>query len=79
MRRLRPSDHPRLSSPYRNPASHGLIFWIVLREGSQHADASLTGLLRSRRERPRGRAAEQRDELASFHGFFRKPTITDYV
>src|SRR5262249_23652093 len=32
------------------------------------ADApDLSGLLRARRERPRRRAAEQRDELATFH------------
>jgi hypothetical protein len=34
----------------------------------QHADAPhALGLLRARRERPRGRAPEQRDEVAPFH------------
>jgi hypothetical protein len=37
-----------------------------------------TCLLRSRRERPRGcRAAEQRDEVATFHGAYPKAGITD--
>src|SRR5262245_31683270 len=41
---------------------------IVLGKGCQHADASHPlALLRARRERPRSRAAEQRDELAALH------------
>src|SRR6516164_5197071 len=44
------------------------VFRIVLGEGGQHADvSSLVGLLRVRPERPRRRAAEQRDERAAFH------------
>src|SRR6516164_11667044 len=59
----------RPSAPFQSvpkPRKPRLIFWIVLREGSQHADASwLIGLLRARRDRPRSRsAAEQSDELA---------------
>jgi hypothetical protein len=46
----------------------GLHLRIVLGERIQHANPSdAVGLLRSRRERPCRRAAEQRDELASLH------------
>src|SRR5262245_59264084 len=47
----------------------GLIFGIVLRSRHQHADpAHPLRLLRVPGERPRSRrAAEQRDELATFH------------
>ena len=46
-----------------------LTEWIVVRSsGPDLSDArGLAGLLRARRERPRRRAAEQRDELASPH------------
>src|SRR5262249_20775161 len=37
------------------------------RTGAENADHRHRRLLRARRERPRGRAAEQRDELAAFH------------
>src|SRR5215831_15628730 len=38
------------------------------RGGAQESDGrQLAGLLRARRERPRGCTAEQRDELATFH------------
>src|SRR5262249_15006626 len=41
---------------------------IALGNLNEHADApGRTRLLRPRRERPRGRAAEQRDGLAPFH------------
>ena len=41
---------------------------IVVGEIREHANAAHPlGLLRARRERPRGRAAEQRDELATGH------------
>jgi len=36
-------------------------------EAHGHAYSSHPGLLRARRERPRGRAAEQRNELAALH------------
>ena len=43
-----------------------LSFRIAGRAAYQHADAPRPlGLLRPRRKRPRGRAAEQRKELAS--------------
>src|SRR5215468_5331178 len=43
-------------------------FRIVRGRGHQHTDApNALGLLRPRRERPRRRAAEQRDELPSLH------------
>src|SRR5262249_51304657 len=38
-----------------------------LQERAKKSDHRLGWLLRARRERPRGRAAEQRDELAAFH------------
>src|SRR5262249_52880606 len=45
-----------------------LTFAISLWVDDQHADAPRPlRLLRPRRERPRRRAAEQRDELAAFH------------
>src|SRR5215475_13955707 len=45
-----------------------LPYGAASRAMHQHADPSHPlGLLRPRRERPRGRAAEQRDELAAFH------------
>src|SRR5262249_50338304 len=46
-----------------NGAEHSII---ELSAGKQ-ADQRHAGLLRPRRERPRGRAAEQRDEIASVH------------
>jgi hypothetical protein len=43
-----------------------LCFWIILSICRQHADAPhALGLLRARRERQSGCAAEQRDELAA--------------
>jgi hypothetical protein len=46
-----------------------LTEWTVVRSsGPDLSNArGLAGLLRPRRERPRGRAAEQRDELATRH------------
>jgi len=46
-----------------------LTEWIVVRSsGPDLSDArGLAGLLRARRERPRRRAAEQRDELAPLY------------
>src|SRR5262249_19310238 len=50
-------------------AEAGLKFPIVRSRGQENAnEGRLLALLRARRERPRGsRAAEQRDELATFH------------
>src|SRR5215469_16563810 len=47
----------------------GLSFWIVGSGAHENANAPhpLGRRLRARRERPRGRAAEERDELAAFH------------
>src|SRR5262249_1186671 len=45
-----------------------LAFWIVRSPVHEHADAAhALALLPPRRERPRRRAAEQRDELAPLH------------
>src|SRR6266480_1662976 len=63
------SGPAELLKPLAERAEPSLCFWIVL--GNRHQDpdpAHLIGLLRARRERPRGsRAAEQRDEVASLH------------
>src|SRR6266481_5604938 len=61
---------PRLLQPLQERPDAGLKFRIVGGCGQEHADASHTlGLLRARRERPCSRrAAEERDELASFAG-----------
>jgi hypothetical protein len=54
------------SLPKRCDAS--LSFRIVFSEPHQYPDAPHSlRLLRVRRQRPRRRAAQQRDELASFH------------
>src|SRR5262249_19767041 len=45
----------------------GLKLWIVRGARHQHPDAPHSLLLRPRRERPRRRAAEQRNELAAPH------------
>src|ERR1700730_12889483 len=56
-----------LQALYQLP-DQGLPFWIALREHTQKSDARhRAGLLRARRERPRRRAAEQREGLAAFH------------
>jgi hypothetical protein len=59
----------QLLQPLQERRDAGLCLPIVGGEVHQHADASHPiGLLRPRRERPRGcRAAEERDEFASFH------------
>ena len=56
----------------------GLRFRIIRSEGHEHADAPHPlGLLRPRRERPRGRrAAEQRDELAALHSITSSATAS---
>src|SRR5262245_53398436 len=68
--------HPRVAAvgptqlrePLREPREVGLCVRIVFAPCHQHADPPHpVRLLRARRERPRRRAAEQRDELASFH------------
>ena len=68
MRTLRPMVQPNCSSPCRNAPTQALTFRIVRGCGQEDADAPHPlGLLRARRERPRRRAAEQRDELAPPH------------
>src|SRR5215472_15914229 len=60
-----PSQQRQLLQERPDP---GLKFRIIRGCGQEHADPTHTlTLLRSRRERPRSRAAEQRDELAAVH------------
>src|SRR5262249_15490212 len=63
--RTRPA---RLMQDLLERGEAGLTIWIVRGRVHEHADSPLTSsLLRARSERPRRRAAEQRDELASLH------------
>src|SRR5262249_33712009 len=64
-----PADCPaQLLQPLMESREARLSFRIIGGEIHEHADAPHPlALLRIRRERPRGRAAEQRDELAPFH------------
>src|SRR5262245_25388229 len=50
---------------------------ILSRSGAEIPDHRHL-LLRARRERPRGRAAEQRDELAPPHGLPLRPSMISY-
>src|SRR6266446_7207016 len=60
-----PLTPAELSQSFRECTDAYWRFWIILTWGHEDADASHPlRLLRARRERPRGRAAEQRDELA---------------
>src|SRR5215510_14616423 len=63
------TDGPtRLLETLRKRRETRWCFRIVRRHGHEHADAPhALALLRARRERPGRRAAEQRDELATFH------------
>ena len=68
-RTLRPSVQPNCCSPCRNAAMRACALRIVRGRVHEHADAPHPlALLRARRQRPRRRAAEQRDELAPPHG-----------
>ncbi len=60
---------PELLESLPERGEEALSFPITFGKRHQHADAShpISLLLRAPRERPRRRAAEQRDELASFH------------
>ena len=54
--------------PLQERSDAGLPYRIVCDGGQKHADTPHPlGLLSPRRQRPRRRAAEQRDELATFH------------
>src|SRR5262249_25884595 len=58
-------DPAQFLQPAQERRDAGSAFRIVRGGAHQHADASHPlRLLRARRERPRGRAAEQRDEIA---------------
>src|SRR5262245_5799186 len=58
----------QLLQPLLQGSDATLPLGVVLGEEGEHADpARLVRLLRARRERPRGCAAEQRDELAALH------------
>src|SRR5262249_18915606 len=60
------SDPARLREPLKERPDPGLKFRIVRGCRQQHADAPHPlGLLRTRRERPRRRAAKQCDELTT--------------
>jgi hypothetical protein len=55
-----------LIAQFGHPLQEIRIMWGVSRLHTDKADAQHLRLLGARRERPRGRAAEQRDELAPF-------------
>src|SRR5262249_31594573 len=60
-------DPAQIAQPFDNCCEAGLIFRVFGGEGEEYRDAPHTlALLRSRRERPRRRAAEQRNEVAPF-------------
>src|SRR6266511_1176784 len=57
-----------LLQPLQERCKAGLSFRIVRGRAHEHADAPHPlALLRARRERPRSRAADKRDELAALH------------
>ena len=56
-----PPQFPQLLLQSRDAT---LPLWIVLGEDGEHADPAHLLTLRARGERPRSRAADQRDELA---------------
>src|SRR5262249_33635432 len=65
---ISPDDPAQFAEPLQERCIAGLSFGIVRHPGHKHADAPNTlRLLRARRERPRGRAADQRDELPASH------------
>ena len=73
----RPSDVLRRMTAL-TPERRCLRFWIVGRDVQEHSNPSHPlALLRARRERPRRRAADERDELASSHWRPRQPEITN--
>jgi hypothetical protein len=59
---------PNSANACRNAPTRALPYLIVRGCGQQHGDAPhALGLLRARRNRPRSRVADERDELAPFH------------
>src|SRR5262245_17270161 len=62
-----------------HPAHEFLAEWIVVRGSRSDVPDTrrLARLLRACRQRPRGRAAEKRDELPPPHGLSPTPRITD--
>src|SRR5262249_28160346 len=69
------ADGPaELLQPLQKRRVAGLAVGIIRRQVHQHGDAAhALALLRARRERPRRRAAEQRDELAAPHSITSSP------
>src|SRR5262249_29770605 len=63
------ADGPaKFPEPLQERRIAGLCFRLVRSDGGKHADPPhALALLRARRERPRCRAAEQRDEIAAPH------------
>ena len=60
-------DPPQFLKSLPEAPQLGLTLWIICIKRHQHADPPhAVTLLRARRERPRDRTAEQRDELAPF-------------
>src|SRR5262245_14677048 len=60
--------HPASCNPCANAVIRAVPFRIVSSQIDEHTDAPCPlRLLRARRERPRRRAAEKRDELAPLH------------
>src|SRR5262249_45109297 len=58
----------QLLQPLQERCDARCRLWIVRGQEHEHAEAPRPlALLRARCERPRRRAAEQRDEIASFH------------
>src|SRR5215471_17046407 len=75
---IMPFSPPQLLQPSLECRDAMLCHQVALCVAHEHADAPhLAGLLRPRRERPRGSraAAEQRDELAPSHVDFALPLI----
>jgi hypothetical protein len=74
------ADAPtQLLQPLQERPDAGLKFGIIRACGQQHADPPRAiGLLRARRERPRCRTAEKRDELAPFHSITLSASASNY-
>src|SRR5262249_3965807 len=76
------TDRPaQFLQPLQQCGDASLPFRIVRRQRREHANTpDATGLLRARRQQPRGRrAAKQRDELPPFHWSLRPVLATGTV